>query len=70
MREAGGAALQGGQALDDAAAVTVAADAQLTLDADDLAKLDEVSALPPEYPGWMLSRQGAARIPQPFTPKG
>lgn len=42
----------------------------LTLDADDLAKLDEVSALPPEYPGWMLARQGAARIPQPFTPKG
>jgi aryl-alcohol dehydrogenase-like predicted oxidoreductase len=42
---------------------------KLKLDADDLAKLDEVSALAAEYPGWMLSRQGAARVPQPFEPK-
>ncbi|MDE1992753.1 MAG: aldo/keto reductase [Rhizobiaceae bacterium] len=42
---------------------------KLKLDADDLAKLDEVSALAPEYPGWMLPRQGAARRPQPFEPK-
>jgi aryl-alcohol dehydrogenase-like predicted oxidoreductase len=42
---------------------------KLTLDADDMAKLDEVSALAPEYPGWMLSRQGAGRRPQPFEPK-
>lgn len=41
----------------------------LTLDADDLAKLDEVSALPAEYPGWMLERQGADRRPAPFVPK-
>ncbi len=41
----------------------------LKLDAEDLAKLDEVSALAPEYPGWMLPRQGAARRPQPFEPK-
>ena len=27
------------------------------LDADDLKRLDAVSALPPEYPGWMLERQ-------------
>jgi len=27
--------------------------------------LDEVSALPPEYPGWMLARQGAERRPNP-----
>ena len=42
---------------------------KLKLDAEDIAKLDEVSALAPEYPGWMLARQGAARIPQPFEPK-
>jgi aryl-alcohol dehydrogenase-like predicted oxidoreductase len=42
---------------------------KLTLDADDLKKLDDVSALAPEYPGWMLSRQGAARRPVPFEPK-
>jgi hypothetical protein len=27
--------------------------------------LDEASALPPEYPGWMVTRQGAERVPQP-----
>ncbi|MFS8113263.1 aldo/keto reductase [Rhizobium jaguaris] len=42
---------------------------KLKLDADDLAKLDEVSALAAEYPGWMIPRQGAARRPQPFEPK-
>ena len=42
---------------------------KLRLDADDMAKLDAVSALPPEYPGWMLERQGAARRPQPFEAK-
>jgi aryl-alcohol dehydrogenase-like predicted oxidoreductase len=46
------------------AAVTV------KLDNDDIAKLDEVSALPFEYPGWMLERQGADRRPAPFVPKG
>ncbi|HWA02032.1 MAG TPA: aldo/keto reductase [Rhizomicrobium sp.] len=39
--------------------------ATLTLNADELKTLDEVSALPPEYPGWMLARQGAERVPQP-----
>lgn len=39
--------------------------AKLTLNGDELKKLDEVSALPPEYPGWMLARQGAERRPQP-----
>jgi aryl-alcohol dehydrogenase-like predicted oxidoreductase len=33
------------------------------LSADELARLDEVSALPPEYPGWMLARQGEGRWP-------
>jgi aryl-alcohol dehydrogenase-like predicted oxidoreductase len=41
----------------------------LTLDADDLKMLDDVSALAPEYPGWMLARQGAGRRPAPFEPK-
>jgi aryl-alcohol dehydrogenase-like predicted oxidoreductase len=41
----------------------------ITLDADDLAKLDAVSALPPEYPGWMVGFQGADRIPKPFAPE-
>jgi aryl-alcohol dehydrogenase-like predicted oxidoreductase len=41
----------------------------LKLDADDLKKLDDVSALAPEYPGWMVARQGAGRRPEPFEPK-
>ncbi|MDL2408367.1 aldo/keto reductase [Rhizobium calliandrae] len=41
---------------------------KLKLDAEDLAKLDEVSAIAVEYPGWMIPRQGAARRPQPFEP--
>ncbi|MGC1304110.1 MAG: aldo/keto reductase [Caulobacteraceae bacterium] len=40
--------------------------AELTLTAEEIARLDEVSALPPEYPGWMLDRQGGARRPEPF----
>ena len=38
---------------------------KLTLTSDEMKKLDDVSALPPEYPGWMLARQGAERRPQP-----
>ncbi len=34
------------------------------LTADELAELDKVSALPPEYPGWMLARQGEVRRTQ------
>jgi len=34
------------------------------LTADELKKLDDVSALPAEYPGWMLARQSAERRPQ------
>jgi aryl-alcohol dehydrogenase-like predicted oxidoreductase len=41
----------------------------LKLTPDDLKKLDEVSKLPPEYPGWMFERQGSARIPQVFEKK-
>jgi aryl-alcohol dehydrogenase-like predicted oxidoreductase len=32
---------------------------------EDLAALDEVSRLPPEYPGWMFEFQGARRVPPP-----
>jgi aryl-alcohol dehydrogenase-like predicted oxidoreductase len=35
---------------------------ELTLTQDELRRLDEVSALPPEYPGWMLPFQGADRL--------
>jgi diketogulonate reductase-like aldo/keto reductase len=35
---------------------------ELTLTQDELARLDEVSTLPPEYPGWMLPFQGADRL--------
>ncbi|MBL8577482.1 MAG: aldo/keto reductase [Mesorhizobium sp.] len=45
------------------------ASVDLALDAEDIAKLDEVSALPSEYPGWMVDRQGAGRVPERFTPK-
>ena len=41
----------------------------LQLEAEDIARLDEVSALKPEYPGWMLERQTAGRVPAPFVPK-
>ena len=32
------------------------------LAADDIRRLDEVSTLPPEYPGWMLAAMGADRL--------
>src|SRR5690349_449458 len=35
---------------------------ELTLTQDELRQLNEVSALPPEYPGWMLPFQGADRL--------
>jgi aryl-alcohol dehydrogenase-like predicted oxidoreductase len=35
---------------------------QVELSSDDLAKLDAVSRLKPEYPGWMLERQGGDRL--------
>ena len=42
----------------------------LKLTTDELKQLDEVSALPPEYPGWMLPFQGAnrlANVPRPTS---
>jgi aryl-alcohol dehydrogenase-like predicted oxidoreductase len=37
--------------------------ADLTLSAEEIATLDEVSAPKPEYPGWMLVRQAEGRVP-------
>ncbi|WP_313387985.1 aldo/keto reductase, partial [Achromobacter aegrifaciens] len=45
--------------LDDNLAATA-----IRLTADELAELDQVSALPPEYPGWMHVRQGEYRRKQ------
>jgi aryl-alcohol dehydrogenase-like predicted oxidoreductase len=50
--------------LDDNLAAT-----ELVLTGEELATLDQVSALPAEYPGWMFERQSASRIPRPFEPK-
>ncbi|MDA8247575.1 MAG: aldo/keto reductase, partial [Rhodospirillales bacterium] len=41
--------------------------AELTLDAEELQTLDTVSALPAEYPGWMLALQGAYRATAPVA---
>jgi aryl-alcohol dehydrogenase-like predicted oxidoreductase len=48
------------QQLDDNIAAAV-----LSLNSDEVAKLDAVSALTPEYPGWMLARQAEGRVPGP-----
>ena len=40
----------------------------LALTPGDMRRLDEVSALPGEYPGWLLDIQGALRRPPPFAP--
>jgi aryl-alcohol dehydrogenase-like predicted oxidoreductase len=41
------------------------ASTDLVLSPEELLALDEVSALPPEYPGWMLTRQGQSRAQPP-----
>jgi aryl-alcohol dehydrogenase-like predicted oxidoreductase len=43
--------------LDDNLAAT-----EVKLSAEDLERLDKVSALPPEYPGWMIEYQSANRL--------
>lgn len=35
---------------------------KFALDADDLAKIGEISLLAPEYPGWMVDRQSGDRV--------
>jgi aryl-alcohol dehydrogenase-like predicted oxidoreductase len=44
--------------LDDNLAAT-----EVKLTEDELKRLNDVSALPAEYPGWMVERQSAGRIP-------
>ena len=39
----------------------------INLTDDDLARLNAVSELPAEYPGWMLQRQALYRFPEPTT---
>src|SRR6202789_3934980 len=39
--------------------------AELELTPEEITKLDEASALKPEYPGWMLARQAEGRVPAP-----
>jgi aryl-alcohol dehydrogenase-like predicted oxidoreductase len=39
---------------------------RVQLTADEIKVLDEVSQLPPEYPGWMIAFQGQARAKPPF----
>jgi aryl-alcohol dehydrogenase-like predicted oxidoreductase len=51
-----------GQLQDNVAAVDI------TLTEDEVRQLDEVSALPPEYPGWMLPFQSASRL-DPSRPR-
>jgi aryl-alcohol dehydrogenase-like predicted oxidoreductase len=46
------------QLMDNIAAI------QLELTANELQQLDAISALTPEYPGWMLERQAQGRMPQ------
>ena len=41
----------------------------LELSAEEIARLDAVSALPAEYPGWMIERQDRNRAPPPFVAK-
>jgi aryl-alcohol dehydrogenase-like predicted oxidoreductase len=41
--------------------------AGLTLSPEEMSKLDAVSELPSEYPGWMFTRQGGSRRPKPFV---
>jgi aryl-alcohol dehydrogenase-like predicted oxidoreductase len=35
---------------------------EIQLTADEIGRLDEVSALPPEYPGWMIPFQNSNRL--------
>lgn len=41
--------------------------ARIELTAEEIRMLDEVSQLPPEYPGWMRAFQGQARAKPPFN---
>jgi aryl-alcohol dehydrogenase-like predicted oxidoreductase len=40
---------------------------ELELSKEEIKQLDEVSALPPEYPGWMLATQSVDRLEPAIT---
>jgi aryl-alcohol dehydrogenase-like predicted oxidoreductase len=42
--------------------------ADLKLTAEEVAKLDQISTIPSEYPGWMFQMQGGNRMPRLFSP--
>lgn len=42
---------------------------EVVLSVDELSRLDAVSALPAEYPGWMLERQGSERASSVAKPR-
>lgn len=65
-RPAVSAVLVGARRVDQLTDTLAACDVALT--PEHLARLDEVSRLPAEYPGWMLPRQAPSRFPPPFTP--
>jgi len=50
----------GAKRLDQLEENLAAVEVQLT--EDELKLLDQVSAFPPEYPGWMLATHGAGRL--------
>lgn len=52
------------QLVDNLAAAT------LTLSAEEIARLDDVSKLAPEYPTWSMSFKSVDRLPAPFGSKG
>lgn len=37
----------------------------VALMAQEMTELDAAGALPQEYPGWMVARQGGERVPKP-----
>jgi aryl-alcohol dehydrogenase-like predicted oxidoreductase len=41
------------------------ASTRVRLDDAEMKQLDEISALPPEYPEWMIAYQGQARLKVP-----
>lgn len=47
--------------------VVAMSERRVALAPEEIASLSVVSALPAEYPGWMLERQGLFRRPRPFT---
>ena len=42
---------------------------EVTLTPEEIAHLDEVSALTPQYPSWMYAIQSSGRVPAPFKAK-